>query len=147
MSPPWTKHCPENGRIHSTSQLYCPHCSASQDATVPPARVIVDLTTPLGALCTRLSCVANVEQEVVNHRLRTAQSSQSNAGSSALSTRPPNGPLPCTTLQSQISFVLVLIKECFFFASKEDQDDEIQTIIERKFIGNYILYSTLLYNI
>ena len=94
-----------------------------------------------------LNRVANVEREVVNHRLRTAQSSQSNVGSSALSTWPTNGPLSHTTLQSQISFVLVLIKERFFFASKEDQDDEIQTIIERKFIGNYKLYSTLLYNI
>jgi hypothetical protein len=84
MSLSWTKHCPENGQIHSTSQLYCPHCSASQDETAPP----------VGAPRTRpshLNCVANVEREVVNHRLRTAQSSRSNAGSSALSTRPPNG--------------------------------------------------------
>jgi hypothetical protein len=108
------------------------------------------LTTFSGAPRTRPSHsnrVANVEREVVNHRLKTTQSSRSNAGSSALSTRPTNGPLSRTTLQLQISFVLVLIKERFFFASKEDQDDEIQTIIEQKFIGNYILYFTLLYNI
>src|SRR5271155_678200 len=134
MAPPWTKHCPENGQIHSTSQLYCPHCGASQDATAPPARVTVDLTSSSGPIASRTrpphpNRAANVEQEVVNHRLK-AQSSRSNAGSSALSTRPPNGPLPRTTLQSQISFVIVLIKERFFFASREDQDDEIQSIID-----------------
>ena len=64
MSPSWTKHCTENGQIHSTSQLYCPHCSALQDATTPPVRVIVDLTTFLGAPHMRpshLNRVANVE--------------------------------------------------------------------------------------
>jgi hypothetical protein len=144
MSPSWTKHCPENGQIHSTSQLYCPHCGALQDATAPPARITVDLTSPLlpRTKPSHSHRVANVEREVVNHRLRT-QSSRSNAGSSTLSTQPPNGPLLRTTLQSQISFIFVLIKEYFYFASKEDQDDEIQTITERRFIGNYILYSTL----
>ena len=105
------------------------------------------MTTPLGLLAyTKLpqsNCIANVEQEVVNYRLRTAQSLQSNAGSSTLSTQLLNGPLPRTALQSQVSFVLVLIKERFFFATKEDRDDEIQTVIEQKFISNYILSSTL----
>jgi hypothetical protein len=124
MSPSWTKHCSENGQIHSTSQLYCPHCGASRDATAPPARVTVDLTTPQLASLPHTrpfhsNRVANIEREVVNHRLRT-QSVRSNAGSSALSTQPPNGPLLRTTLQSQISFIFVLIKEYFYFASKED---------------------------
>jgi hypothetical protein len=109
------------------------------------------LTSSLGPIASRTrpphpNRVANIEREVVNHRLK-AQSSRSNAGSSALSTWPPNGPLHRTTLQSQIPFVIVLIKERFFFANREDQDDEIQTVIERKFIGNYILCSNLLYNI
>jgi hypothetical protein len=144
MSLPWTKHCPENGQIHSTSQLFCPHCGASQDATAPPARVTVDLTSSSGPIASRTrpphpNRIANLEREAVNHRLRAVQS-RSNAGSSALSTRPPSGPLLRTTLQSQISFVLVLIKERFYFASKEDQDDQIQTTAERKFIGKYLFY-------
>jgi hypothetical protein len=66
MSLPWTKHCPENGQIHSTNELYCPYCTASRDATAPPARVIVDLTAPSGSFAPRTKLpfsnrVANVE--------------------------------------------------------------------------------------
>lgn len=152
---PLSKFCSVNGSLHSQDITYCSICGSGIEtidlSETPPSRTSSVLSKPQ-LLPSRTSSAlskpqllppaALIQRDVVNTRLKNIQNSRSNAGLYALSSRMPNQP---RTTSQQFSFAIVLISESFYYASKEDHEFGLPTIITRKHIGILIFQHWTIY--
>jgi hypothetical protein len=138
---PLSKFCSVNGSLHSQDITYCSICRSGTEtidlSETPPSRTSSALSKPQ-----LLPPAALIQRDVVNNRLKNIQNSRSNAGSYALSSRMPNQP---RTTSQQFAFTIVLISESFYYASKEDHEFGLPTIITRKHIGMLICQYRTIY--
>ena len=139
-SVPIAQYCSYSGCKHLSGVSFCQNCGSGWakiidlSETSPctnrgeSSQPTVSMQQPIQPALH----VAALQWDIVNNHLKAVQNTHGNAGMNALSTRPPNG--PCMTSQP-FSFTFVLILESFYYASEEDQEYDLSTIITRKHIG------------
>lgn len=129
-----SRFCSATGKLHSSTLTFCPVCRSGQEIvdldSSPPSLLQSARTTQ--SQSTRMLPVAATEREIVNTRIRNANS-RPHAGTNALSARNSS-----RTMQQLYSFSVILVLEEFCYSSIEDQEAKLETVIRRKVHGMFL---------
>jgi len=133
----FTKFCPENELPHAREKVFCPHCGQRRDAAPVDAELvsIPDSPSPIQ----RRTTLPNTQASgFSSSRGISERRSTSNLRHREV---PYAGMVPTTRRVSiqpeRRRTTIILIREFFYFASKEDKELGIQTISRRQCLGNF----------